>query len=137
MDERELVDLISARLGTKPDEGRSQSGGRSEGRNPSDRSFGVDVEALTGYAREVEGMADELRTVGRNGVASVTGEGFGWVGRDSGFAKALKGFADSLTRQIVGTADNADRLGRAVGRTADAYRREDAEIAADLGKVRP
>ena len=57
------------------------------------------------------------------------------IRRDAGFAAALTGFADALRTQVDGVADNAAELGRATGRTADAYQREDDGIAADFSRL--
>ncbi|WP_018685738.1 hypothetical protein [Actinokineospora enzanensis] len=103
MDERELIGMIGAELG----------GG-----------FAVDVGALEGYCREAGARGKAVRDVGR-GLAVVDGSGFGWVGRESGFADAVKEFAESLGRRVSGAAESVEELGKAVGRSAEGYRRAD------------
>lgn len=115
MDEQELITSIGRELG------RSGTG------------FGVDTDALRHYARETGAMADDLRRIDRKRLGAV--DGFGRIGKESGFAAALNSFTKALEHQVGAVADNADKLSRAVSRTAGAYRREDNEIAADLMKI--
>ncbi|MDQ3405758.1 MAG: type VII secretion target [Actinomycetota bacterium] len=120
MDEQELITSIGRELG------RSGTG------------FGVDTDALRHYARETGAMADDLRRIDRKRLGAVDGiaeDGFGRIGKESGFAAALNSFTKALEHQVGAVADNADKLSRAVSRTAGAYRREDNEIAADLMKI--
>ena len=130
MDGRELAELISREL-EKDDKGAKPGKGAAQG-------FEVDAAALDRYARETAALAAELRKAARAEVGSIKGiadDSFGKIGRDSGFAAALTGFADALRTQVDGVADNAAELGRATGRTADAYQREDDGIAADFSRL--
>jgi hypothetical protein len=145
MDEKELARLIARELGgdkaTKraPDTDRDK--GRDKGRD-GDRAgrgkpagFSVDAAALDKYAKETAALADELRTAARAKVGSITGEGFGRIGRDSGFARALVGYADALRKQVAGVADHTADLGKATRKTAEAYQGEDVGIAGDFSKL--
>ncbi len=137
MDERELVELISRALERGPS--RRPAPEPKPGPRPGGgEAFSVDGEALRHYARDTGALAEELRELGRKQVGGIRGlaeESFGRIGKESGFSGALGRFADALEHQVVGVADNADRLGRAIGRTEREYRREDDQVAADLKKL--
>lgn len=140
MDERELAELISRELDKDDRKPRDKDGGR-DGRPGGSRpteGFEVDAVALDKYARDTAALAGELRKAARAQVGSIRGiadDSFGRIGRDSGFATALTGFATALRAQVDGVADNAAELGRATGRTADAYQHEDDGIAADFTRL--
>ncbi|OLR95152.1 type VII secretion target [Actinokineospora bangkokensis] len=141
MDEKDLVDLISDALGEGGGRGRGEGGrkpdrgGDKGGRGGGPEGFQVDTAALDAYAKQTAKLAEELRESAKKGLGGITGEGFGRIGRDSGFAEALAGFAKALGTQVSGVAGNAAELGRATRRTADAYQEQDGGIAIDLSKL--
>ncbi|MBM7776429.1 hypothetical protein JOD54_006633 [Actinokineospora baliensis] len=113
MDEHGLVGLISGELG----------GG-----------FAVDPAALARYGRSADERAEALRRAGR-GLAAVDGAGFGWIGRESGFADALRECAERVRERVEDRADDVERLGIAVARTGAEHRRDDRARAAGLGRL--
>ncbi|SER37593.1 hypothetical protein [Actinokineospora terrae] len=110
MDEHDLVGLISGELG----------GG-----------FAVDPGALARYGREADAVAEGVRRSGR-GLAEVDGTGFGWIGRESGFADAVRDCAVDLRDRVRDAADDVERLGIAVTRAGAEHRRQDRDNAARL-----
>ncbi|GAA3012343.1 hypothetical protein [Actinokineospora diospyrosa] len=113
MDEHELVGLISGEL---------------------DGGFAVDAAALGRYGRGADARAEGVRRIGR-GLAVVDGTGFGWIGRESGFADALRECAGRVRERVEDGADAVERLGIAVARTGAAHRRDDHRAAAELGRL--
>ncbi|GAA3037376.1 hypothetical protein LV79_002201 [Actinokineospora globicatena] len=113
MDEHELVELISGQLG----------GG-----------FAVDPGALARYGRAADARAEGLRRVGR-GLAVVDGTGFGWIGRESGFADAVRDCAAALRERVADVADDVERLGIAVAKTGAEHVRQDRDTAAGLRRL--
>lgn len=110
-------------------------GGRG-GHGPRDGDgFQVDPDALTDYAKRARTIADELaalRTKELHGIRSLAEDGFGRIGRETGFAGALDRFGESLRREVRGVGRNADTLARSVARTARHYRDQEADIVDDL-----
>jgi hypothetical protein len=95
--------------------------------------FQVDPDALDGYVRTARNMADDLASLSTRQLRGVRGdEGFGRIGRETGFAEALDRFGESLRHQVRGIGANADKLARSVSGNARHYREQDSEIAEDL-----
>ncbi|PPK64187.1 hypothetical protein V5P93_006098 [Actinokineospora auranticolor] len=105
MDERELIGLIDAALG-----------------------FTVDADGLRRRGKDLADHADEVRRVKRE-LAVVDGRGFGWIGRESGFAEALKDFAETLGERVDGAVSRAEKLGHALTQAGTDYRRDDRDAA--------
>jgi hypothetical protein len=97
--------------------------------------FTVDPDALTDYARRTRAAAGELaalRAGELRGVAALTDESFGRIGRETGFAAALDRFADALRHQLDGVGREAETLADSVTRTATHYQEQESDIAHDL-----
>ena len=94
--------------------------------------FSVVTGELTGYVRGTRQLADELHRLASRRIHSVRGDGFGRIGKETGFATALDHFADALGRQTSGVAKNADTLSDTVAKTARDYQHDDQQIADEL-----
>jgi hypothetical protein len=97
--------------------------------------YGVVTDELTGYVRRTRKLADELHQLATHTVRSVgtiAEDSFGQIGKETGFAAALRRFAATLEQQVGGVATNAGTLGDAVGKTAHTYQRQDDELAKDI-----
>jgi hypothetical protein len=103
--------------------------------NQQPTGFRIATTELTGYVRHTRELAEELHRLARHEVGAVrtiADDSFGRIGRETGFAAALKHFAEALEHQVNGVAGNADKLSDAVAKTARNYRRQDEELAQDL-----
>ncbi|HEX7304753.1 type VII secretion target [Lentzea sp.] len=97
--------------------------------------FTVDPAALDRYVKQGRGIADDIAAIGTRHVRQVreiADDGFGRIGKETGFASALDSFGAALHRQVTGVGRNADRLARSTGRMASTYRAQDDAIADDL-----
>lgn len=95
----------------------------------------VDPDALTGYADRARAIADELTGLRRRelrGLRTLSEDGFGRIGAETGFAAAVDRFGQALQHQLRGVGRNADTLARSVSRTARHYREQERDIAEDL-----
>ena len=98
--------------------------------------FQVDPDALDGYVRTARNLADDLDSLRTRQLRGVRGdEGFGRIGRETGFAEALDRFGESLRHQVRGIGSNADKLARSVEGNVRHYREQDSEIAEDLVRL--
>lgn len=116
----------------------TRDGGRSGGTGPGGGSFSVDTDLIRAYVRETRGVADGLggAVAGHvRRVRDIADDSFGRIGKETGFAAALDGYARALQRQARGVGDNADTLAASASRAARAYRERDAEIASDIAKI--
>jgi hypothetical protein len=117
---RGAVDRTPSRGGGKPDE------------RPGRGGFAVDPGALDHYVKQGKNIADDLASIGTRHVrqiGKIADDGFGRIGKETGFAAALETFGAALHRQVDGVGRNADRLARSTGRLARAYRAQDDAIA--------
>ncbi|XVV01507.1 type VII secretion target [Actinosynnema sp. CA-248983] len=114
--------------------GRGGSGGGG-GRGGSGGGFSVDLDVLREFTRRTRRTADDLTAVGRRHVREVreiADDSFGRIGRQSGFADALDGFASALRKQVKAVAHNTDRLADSAARAARSYRDQDDDTARSL-----
>ncbi|HEV2782941.1 MAG TPA: hypothetical protein VGX25_26430 [Actinophytocola sp.] len=100
-----------------------------------EQGFSIATDELTGYVRQTRNLAEELHRLAKrkiNSVQTIAEDGFGKIGKETGFAAALNRFAGALEHQVHGVARNADKLSDGVAKTARGYRRDDQELAEDL-----
>ncbi len=125
--------LDTARRAARDTAGRTPSrGGGGRGERPGRDGFAVDPGVLDHYVKQGRNIADDLASIGTRHVRQVgriADDGFGRIGKETGFASALETFGAALHRQVDGVGRNADRLARSTGRLARAYRAQDDAIA--------
>jgi hypothetical protein len=117
-----------------------QSGGQSSGQSGGQQSggtggFAVDTAVLDAYVKRTRAVADGLTSIGTTQVRrirEIADDSFGKIGKETGFASALDGFAVSLRRQVTGVGGNADKLAGSTAKAARTYRRQDEQIADSL-----
>ncbi|MER7016061.1 type VII secretion target [Saccharopolyspora sp. NPDC000359] len=117
--------------------GGGQGGGQGGGPGGSG-GFSADPEALRKYAKQAEGIADELDGIGKRTVHSVTGiakDSFGKVGEETGFSDALGNFSKSLEKQVRTTGSNARKLAAGTTDAAKTYQEIDERSAAELKRL--
>ncbi|GAA4616257.1 transglycosylase SLT domain-containing protein [Saccharopolyspora hordei] len=118
------------------------SGGGNHGGGNGDGSkgggFTANPEALRKYAKDAEGIAEELDSIGKRTVHSVTGiakDSFGKVGEETGFSDALGDFSKSLEKQVRTTGSNARKLAAGATDAAKDYEEIDQRSAAELKRL--
>jgi len=121
------------------DSGAGGPGGRGgagrRGGSGGSGGFSVDLGVLRDYARRTRNTADDLTALGREHVREVRGiaeDGFGRIGRQSGFTEALDGFGAALRKQVKAVARNTDTLASSASRAARSYRDQDDDVARSL-----
>ncbi|GAA0235013.1 hypothetical protein GCM10010492_37430 [Saccharothrix mutabilis subsp. mutabilis] len=129
--------LDEARRGVKAlrDNGSRGGGSGGGGGRGGSGGFSVDLDVLREFTRRTRGTADDLTALGRGHVRDVreiAEDSFGRVGRQSGFAEALDGFAAALRGQVKAVAHNTDRLADSAARAARSYRDQDDDTARSL-----
>lgn len=105
---------------------------RDQGKGRGKDGFLVDPDALSGYARRTRDISEELATLRSGRLRDVAGEGFGRIGRETGFADALDRFGQAMRHQVRGLGRDADAMATSVTRTARQYHDRESEVTDDL-----
>ena len=104
----------------------------------AEQGLEVDLDALTGYASAVSGLASEVGAVGTgtlNGTTSLPGDCFGKIGNEVGLNAAFQAAAQVQLDALKAASTGLAGLGTAVAKAREAYiAQEDANKVA-LGKA--
>ncbi|HEX7305939.1 type VII secretion target [Lentzea sp.] len=99
----------------------------------AEQGLRADLDALTGYASAVSGLASEVGTVGTgtlDGTTSLPGDCFGKIGGEVGLNAAFQAAAQAQLDALKAAATGLSGLGTAVTKARDAYvAQEDAHKA--------
>ncbi|MFD5830718.1 type VII secretion target [Lentzea sp. NPDC060358] len=99
----------------------------------AEQGLRVDLDALTGYASAVSGLAGEVGSVGTgtlNGTTALPGDCFGKLGNEVGLNAAFQAAAQAQLDALAAAATGLTGLGTAVAKARDAYiAQEDAHKA--------
>jgi hypothetical protein len=97
--------------------------------------FQVDPDALADYARVAGRVADDLGGLSNrelDRVHDLAAGGFGKIGDETGFTKALDEYGKALRHQVRTVGTRADALARGVSHTAAGYRDEEDGVTSNL-----
>ncbi|WP_329789003.1 hypothetical protein V1227_32115 [Lentzea sp. DG1S-22] len=104
----------------------------------AEQGLEVDLDALTGYASAVSGLASEIGAVGTgtlSGTTALPGDCFGKIGNEVGLNAAFQAAAQVQLDALKAASTGLAGLGTAVAKAREAYiAQEDANKAA-LGKA--
>lgn len=133
---RKAAHKASASHGKAPaGKGHGTSHDKGHGKGGKGSGFSADPAQFTGYTRDVDRIAGQLRDTASRTVHSVTGiakDSFGQVGKETGFADALGDFSRSLEKQVQTTAGNARDLGELTAKAAKTYHAQEDDTAHEL-----
>jgi hypothetical protein len=100
----------------------------------AEQGLKADLDALTGYASAVSGLASEVGAVGTGtltGTTALPGDCFGKVGNEVGLNAAFQTAAQAQLDALKAASTGLAGLGTAVAKARDAYiAQEDAHKAA-------
>ncbi|MET9634078.1 type VII secretion target [Lentzea sp. NPDC006480] len=100
----------------------------------AEQGLKVDLDALTGYASAVTGLAGEVGAVGTgtlNGTTALPGDCFGKIGNEVGLNAAFQAAAQTQLDALKAASAGLTGLGTAVSKAREAYvAQEDANKAA-------
>jgi hypothetical protein len=98
----------------------------------------VDLDALTGYASAVSGLAGEVGTVGTgtlNGTTSLPGDCFGKIGNEVGLNAAFQTAAQAQLDALKAASTGLAGLGTAVSKAREAYIAQEEAHKASIEKA--
>ncbi|MDX8032504.1 type VII secretion target [Lentzea sp. BCCO 10_0856] len=104
----------------------------------AEQGLKVDLDALTGYASAVTGLASEVGTVGTgtlNGTTTLPGDCFGKIGSEVGLNAAFAAAAQAQLDALKAASTGLSGLGTAVSKARDAYIAQEEAHAASLNKA--
>jgi hypothetical protein len=104
----------------------------------AEQGLKVDLDALTGYASAVSGLAGEIGAVGTgtlNGTTSLPGDCFGKIGNEVGLNAAFVAAAQVQLDALKAASTGLSGLGTAVSKAREAYIAQDEAHTASLNKA--
>ncbi|MET9228889.1 hypothetical protein [Lentzea sp. NPDC003310] len=104
----------------------------------AEQGLKVDLDALTGYASAVSGLASEVGAVGTgtlNGTTSLPGDCFGKIGAEVGLNAAFQAAAQTQLDALKAASTGLAGLGTAVGKAREAYTAMEDAHRASLNKA--
>ncbi|MGW6931133.1 type VII secretion target [Lentzea sp. NPDC054927] len=104
----------------------------------AEQGLKVDLDALTGYASAVTGLASEVGTVGTgtlNGTTTLPGDCFGKIGNEVGLNAAFAAAAQVQLDALKAASTGLSGLGTAVSKARDAYIAQEDAHEASLNKA--
>jgi len=120
--------------GDRKNQGDRRPNGKGGGGRGGKDGFVVDTDALQAYVTRTKTIGEDLhdgaKTLHR--VRGIADDSFGKIGKETGFADALDGFATALERQVKAVGKNATRLSATVRRTTGDYREHEQETTDQL-----
>lgn len=104
----------------------------------AEQGLKVDLDALTGYASAVGGLASEVGAVGTgtlNGTTALPGDCFGKIGNEVGLNAAFQTAAQAQLEALKAASTGLAGLGTAVSKARDSYIAQDEAHKASLDKA--
>ncbi|SEP93164.1 hypothetical protein SAMN05216188_101957 [Lentzea xinjiangensis] len=104
----------------------------------AEQGLRVDLDALTGYASAVSGLASEVGAVGTgtlSGTTGLPGDCFGKVGGEVGLTAAFQAVAQAQLDALKAAATGLAGLGTAVVKARDAYTAQEEAHKASLDRA--
>lgn len=104
----------------------------------AEQGLKVDLDALTGYASAVSGLASEVGAVGTgtlNGTTTLPGDCFGKIGNEVGLNAAFAAAAQAQLDALKAASTGLSGLGTAVTKARDAYVAQEDAHKASLDKA--
>ncbi len=103
-----------------------------------ERGFGVDLAALATYSGTASGLAGEVGAVGTStlaGTTSLAAGSFGKLGDEVGLGAAFQQAAQAQVDGVAAASNGLSAFAGAVSKAGTAYREQEAQNSADLGKA--
>ncbi len=104
----------------------------------AEQGLRVDLDALTGYASAVSGLAGEVGEVGTgtlSGTTALPADCFGKIGNEAGLNAAFQAAAQAQLDALKAAATGLSGLGTAVVKARDAYIAQEEAHKASLDKA--
>jgi hypothetical protein len=104
----------------------------------AEQGLKVDLDALTGYATAVSGLASEVGTIGTstlNGTTSLPGDCFGKIGNEVGLNAAFVAAAQTQLDALKAASTGLSGLGTAVSKAREAYVAQEEAHKASITKA--
>jgi hypothetical protein len=104
----------------------------------AEQGLKVDLDALTGYASAVSGLASEVGAVGTgtlSGTTALPGDCFGKIGNEVGLNAAFQTAAQAQMDALKAASSGLAGLGTAVAKAREAYIAQEEAHKASLDKA--